>query len=63
VFTAYANGTDVVDLTPNSRDADTAAGWTSDGHVLFLSNRSHTGGTFLYFMNNDGTDMQLALRI
>jgi Tol biopolymer transport system component len=63
VFTARADGTGIVDLTPDSRDSDTAAGWTSDGHVLFLSNRSHTGGTFLYFMNNDGTDVQLALRI
>jgi Tol biopolymer transport system component len=63
VFTARADGSDVVDLTPKSRDADTAQGWTSDGHVLFLSNRSHTGGTFLYFMNGDGTDVRLALRI
>jgi hypothetical protein len=31
--------------------------------VPFLSNRSHTGGTFLYFMNADGTDVRLALRL
>jgi hypothetical protein len=30
---------------------------------MFLSNRSHTGGTFLYVMNADGSDVQLALRI
>jgi Tol biopolymer transport system component len=63
VFVAHPDGSGVVDLTPDSRDSDTAQGWTPDGHVLFLSNRSHTGGTFLYFMNVDGTDAQLALRL
>jgi Tol biopolymer transport system component len=63
VFVARADGTQVTDLTPSSRDSETAQGWTPDGHVVFLSNRSHTGGTFLYFMNADGTDVQLALRI
>jgi Tol biopolymer transport system component len=60
---ASPDGTAVTDLTPASRDADTSQGWTPDGHVLFLSNRSHTGGTFLYFMNGDGTDVRLALRL
>lgn len=63
VFVAHRDGRGVADLTPDSRDSDTVQGWTSDGHVLFLSNRSHTGGTFLYFMTTEGTDIQLALRI
>jgi Tol biopolymer transport system component len=63
VFVARPDGTGVRDLTSASRDSDTAQGWTPDGHVLFLSNRSHTGGTFLYFMNADGSDVQLGLRI
>jgi Tol biopolymer transport system component len=63
VFVARPDGTAVTDVTPASRDADTSQGWTPDGHILFLSNRSHTGGTFLYFMNGDGTDVRLALRL
>jgi Tol biopolymer transport system component len=63
VFIAKSDGTGARDLTPESRDVDSTQGWTPDGHVMFLSNRSHSGGTFLYVMNDDGSDVQLALRI
>jgi Tol biopolymer transport system component len=63
VYVAEADGSGPANLTPDSRDEESSEGWTPDGHVLFLSNRSHTGGTFLYFMNADGSDVQLALRI
>ena len=57
------DGGGVTNLTATSRDRDTSVSWAPDGHILFLSNRSHTGGTFLYFMNPDGSDVRLALRI
>ena len=63
VYVANADGSGVTNLTRDSGDRDTTQGWTPDGHVLFLSNRSHTGGTFLYFMNDDGTDVRLAIRL
>jgi Tol biopolymer transport system component len=63
VYVANADGSDIVNLTRDSGDRDSTQGWTSDGHVLFLSNRLHTGGTFLYFMNDDGTDVRLAIRL
>ena len=60
VYLANADGTGVQDLTPNT-DGSTeyAFGWTPDGHVLFLSNRLNTGGTFIYSMNADGSDVRL----
>ena len=63
VYVASADGTGLTDLTPSSRARDMSDSWTPDGHVLFLSDRSQTGGTFLYFMNADGTDVTLALRL
>jgi Tol biopolymer transport system component len=63
VFVARSDGTGVTNLTATSRDRDTSVSWAPDGHILFLSNRSHTGGTFLYFLNPDGSDVRLALRI
>jgi TolB protein len=63
VFVANADGSMPTNLTSDSGDTDTSQGWTPDGHVLFLSNRSRTGGTFLYFMDADGSDVQLALRL
>ena len=53
----------ITNLTPNSADQDFSIGWTLDGHPIFASDRSHTGGTFLYFMDPDGSDVRLALRI
>jgi Tol biopolymer transport system component len=63
VFRASADGHGVQNLTADSPDRDTSLGWSADGHVLLLSDRSHTGGVFQYFMNADGSDVQLALRI
>jgi Tol biopolymer transport system component len=63
VFAADADGTGVTNLTSDSVDTDTSQGWTPDGHALFLSNRSHTGGTFLYFMDADGQNVRLAVRL
>lgn len=60
VFVGNADGTGVTDLTPGtpgSRDA--AFAWTPDGHILFTSNRSNTGGTFIYSMAADGSDVRL----
>jgi Tol biopolymer transport system component len=43
---------------------ETAYGWSPEGSkVLFVSDRSDTGGRFLYMMDTDGSDVQLALRI
>jgi Tol biopolymer transport system component len=63
VFTADASGGAVRNITAGSADRDTSFGWSEDGHILFLSDRSHTGGVFQYFMNPDGSDIELALRI
>ena len=63
VFVANADGSGLTNLTSDSGDTDTSQGWTPDGHVLFLSNRSHTGGTFLYFMDANGENVRLAVRL
>ncbi len=63
VFVANADGSGLTNLTSDSGDTDTSQGWTPEGHVLFLSDRSHTGGTFLYFMDPDGSDVRLAVRL
>jgi dipeptidyl aminopeptidase/acylaminoacyl peptidase len=60
VYVAKADGSEVRNLTAGSPDFDSADGWTPDGqHVLFLSDRSHTGGVFLYFMDLDGGNVEL----
>ena len=61
VFVANVDGTGIADLTPDSPDADEAYGWSPDGQVLFISDRSHTGGTFLNFMGTDESDVHLAV--
>ena len=61
VMIARVDGSGVADITDGSLDRDEAMGWTSDGHVMFLSDRAHTGGTFLYFMNPDGSDVHLSV--
>ncbi len=64
VFIANADGSGVRNLTPGSPDTDFTVGWTADSrYALFASDRSHSGGTFLYFMNLDGSDVKLALII
>jgi Tol biopolymer transport system component len=63
VFVAGLDGEDITDLTAISRDTEISIAWTPHGQILFPSDRSHTGGTFLYFMNPDGSDVRLALRI
>jgi TolB protein len=56
-----ADGTGLTNLTSGSGDRDEALAWTPDGHVMFLSDRSHTGGTFLYFMDPDGSNVYLSV--
>jgi Tol biopolymer transport system component len=60
VYRADADGSHLIDLTPNSPALDATYGWTPDGHVVFLSDRSGTGETFVYFMNADGSSVRLA---
>jgi Tol biopolymer transport system component len=57
------DGTGLVRLTARVGE-ETAYGWSPVGSkVLFVSDRSNTGGKFLYMMNTDGSDVELALRI
>jgi len=64
VYLANADGTGIRNITSGSADKDEAYGWSPDGSkILFISDRSHTGGTFLYFMDHDGANVRLALRI
>jgi Tol biopolymer transport system component len=63
VFACGAGGSHPRNLTADSDGRDVSNGWSADGHVLFLSDRSHTGGLFEYVMNADGSDVRLALRI
>lgn len=60
VFVARAAGGGVRNLTADSRDEDETLGWTPTGQILFLSDRAQMGGTFLYFMQRDGSNVRLA---
>jgi Tol biopolymer transport system component len=60
VFVARVDGTGVRNLTPDSSADDASEDWTPRGQILFLSDRSGTGGTFLYFMERDGSNVRLA---
>lgn len=61
VYVMNADGTGLRDLTPNTGAwVDYPLEWTPNGHVLFASNRSNTGGRFAYSMNADGSNVRLA---
>jgi Tol biopolymer transport system component len=60
VFVVDASGGPLRNLTAGSPDSDEAYAWTPSGEILFLSDRSRTGGTFLYFMQPDGSGVRLA---
>lgn len=60
VFVVDVAGGRLRNLTAGSRHSDETYGWTLGGQILFLSDRSRTGGTFLYFMDPDGSDVRLA---
>jgi TolB protein len=60
VFVVDASGGHLRNLTIDSRNSDETYGWTPGGRILFLSDRSRTGGTFLYFMGPDGSNVRLA---
>jgi Tol biopolymer transport system component len=60
VFIVDASGGHLRNITIDSPDSDETYGWTPGGQILFLSDRSRTGGTFLYFMDPDGSDVRLA---
>lgn len=60
VFVVDASGGPLRNLTIDSPYSDETYGWTPGGLILFLSDRSRTGGTFLYFMHPDGSDVHLA---
>ncbi len=49
-------------VTSRPDAADSAAGWTPDGHAIVASDRLHYGGTFVYFVDDRGR-MQLSLII
>jgi len=60
VFVVGVSGGGLRNLTADSLGSDSTYGWTKSGRILFLSDRSRTGGTFLYFMDPDGSDVRLA---
>jgi len=61
---ANADGTSVRLLTPATPGSDFPLWWSPDGSkILFGSDRSRTGGTFIYMMDPDGSDVQLVMRI
>jgi Tol biopolymer transport system component len=60
VYVAGVSGGGLRNLTADSSGSDSTYGWTSSGTILFLSDRSRTGGTFLYFMHPDGSEVHLA---
>jgi Tol biopolymer transport system component len=60
VFVVDVSGGHLRNLTADSPDSEETYGWTPGGRILFLSDRSRTGGTFLYFMDPDGSDVRLA---
>ncbi len=59
VYLADSGGTAVRDITPTSQDEDEGFGWTPTGLPMFISDRSHTGGHFLYVCNLDGSNVRL----
>lgn len=64
VYLADVDGAGIEGFMRGSSDSNEAFGWSPDGSkILFLSDRSHTGGTFLFFMDPHGTNVRLALRI
>jgi Tol biopolymer transport system component len=64
VWTTTVDGANPRDVTPQTTDSnDGAWGWSPEGQILFTSDRSHTGGVFIYFMESDGSDVTLAVRI
>ena len=64
VYSMGSEGSDVTDLTPGTPSSDYSDAWADGGrYVLFDSNRSKTGGNFLYYMRPDGSDVHLALII
>lgn len=64
VWVIGVDGTDPRSLTPESPDDDRSYDWSPDArYVLFTSDRSDTGGRFLYFIPAVGGDTQLAVII
>lgn len=62
VWVADADGSGLRSLTPGSFDRDDSWGWSPDARfVFFISDRSHTGGTFMYFVPVQGGDVRLSL--
>ena len=63
VWVADANGQNARDLTYGWKDADIGVGWGPHDVVIFASDRSHTGGNFIYAMQPDGSDVRLVVII
>jgi Tol biopolymer transport system component len=59
VFVVDVSGRHLRNLTADSSASEETYRWTPGGRILFLSDRSRTGGTFLYFMDPDGSDVRL----
>jgi Tol biopolymer transport system component len=63
VFIANVDGTHIRDITQGSLAREESFGWTLTGLPLFLSNRSGTGGAFLYVCELDGSNVRLVATI
>jgi dipeptidyl aminopeptidase/acylaminoacyl peptidase len=62
VWVADADGSGLRPLTLGSLDRDESWGWSPDARfVFFMSDRSHTGGTFMYFVPVEGGDVRLSV--
>jgi hypothetical protein len=50
-----------MDVTPGTpRSDEVVHGVGPEGHILFISDRAPASGSFLYFMDPDGSDVHLA---
>jgi Tol biopolymer transport system component len=56
-----ASGEAAMDVTPGTpRSDEVVHGVGPEGHILFISDRAPASGSFLYFMDPDGSDVHLA---
>ncbi|MBN2678161.1 MAG: PD40 domain-containing protein, partial [Anaerolineaceae bacterium] len=58
IWRMAADGSDAVDLTNKPGD-ETDPAWSPDGHLIAYTKPSSEGAPLLYYMNNDGSGVQL----